>query len=451
MGIASMQSSGKLASRITLYNTLFALLACLILAVSTNSVLRWHLTRTAQNELQEVATAVSSSLDLDTVLVSSIQIRAASRFLGADIVVINAAGQVVASSSREFIAGQVLNIPLQQTGLVTRRSPFQAANKQYVYAIVQLTSQPGYVVAISENEELAAIARSIMSIFIPISVVVVLGGSFFGGLWTNRISRPLRQLEEAAHSIARGEFKAPPDLGGDDEIGELSRALRGMVTQLQASELAQRQFVQNASHELKTPLMNIQGYAEAIREGIYTGEDVNHCLEVIDREASGMRRLVDDMIYLSKITGPGEKLVAEPVVLSDLLLAATESTQGIAMDRGLQLVVEPPPEVTITADFDKLVRALTNLIANACRYARSQITVAVYLEQSTVTIEVRDDGPGVEESLLPRVFERFSKGSAGQSGLGLAIVQAIVDGHGGCVSVHNDHGAVFSLRLPRSA
>lgn len=446
-----MHKSGKLAQRITLYNTLFALLACLVLAVSTSWLLRWHITSTTQAQLQQVATAVGAALDLNnSALIGTIQIRAASRLVGADVVIVNPGGQVVASSSRAFLAGQTLNIPLQQAGLVTKRSPFRAENTQYIYAVAQLASQPGYVVAIAEIQELGTITRGIMSIFIPVSVIVMLGGSYFGGLWTKRISKPLNELEQAAHRIAKGDFTPPPEIDEDNEIGELAKALRGMTEQLQAGEVAQRQFVQNASHELKTPLMNIRGYAEALREGLYSGDDAIHCLEVIDREADGMRRMVDDMIYLSKITGPGEKLVAEPVYLGNLLQAAAESTQGIIMERGLQLVVEPAPEVTITADFDKLVRALTNLIANASRYAQSQVTVAAYLEQSDVTVEVRDDGPGVEPELLPKIFDRFSKGRGGQTGLGLAIVKAIIEGHGGTITAHNDGGAVFTLQLPQN-
>lgn len=443
-----MLKGGKLARRITLFNTMFALLACFVLAISTSWLLRWQITKTAQTGLQQVATAVGGSLDVTSAQQNPVQIKVTSRLLGADIVVLNTSGIVVVSSSRAFIPGQLLNIPLQQTGLVTRSNPFRAQNTQYIYAIAPLASQPGYVVAISENQELGAITRSIMGIFIPISFIVVLGGSYFSGLWTNRISMPLRQLEEAAHRIARGDFSQSPDIQEDNEIGELAEALRGMTEQLQAGELVQRQFVQNASHELKTPLMNIQGYAEAMREGLYVGEDANHCLEVIDREVNGMRRLVDDMIYLSKITGPGEKLLAEPVRIGDLLLAAAESTQGIVMERGLQLVVEPAPETTITADFDKLVRALTNLIANATRYAATQIAVAAYLDEGQVTLEVRDDGPGVDPELLPKVFDRFSKGRGGQTGLGLAIVKAIIEGHRGTISAQNDPGAVFTIKLP---
>ncbi len=333
---------------------------------------------------------------------------------------------------------------------MTRTERWHLQSGEHVYALAELPTNRGFILAIAPHRELKAVTAGIMSILIPISVVIVLAGTLLGSFWTSKISRPVQRLASAAHQIATGDYRAVPRLAGDDEIAELSHALYAMALQLQAGEEAQREFVQNASHELKTPLMNIQGYTEALKEGIYSGDEAAKCLDVISRETVRMQKLVNDMIYLSTITARPERLIREDVRLRDLLSAAEESTRGMVVEAGLDLAVSEPTDLMLAGDFDKLVRALTNLIANATRYARQRIELSASLKGPVVSITVRDDGPGIDPALGEQVFERFSRGEGGQTGLGLAIVKAIVLSHGGSVSMANDNGAVFTVTLPVS-
>lgn len=441
----------KLARRITWYNTAFALLACLLLAFSSNYLLRRHVIRTTQDELYDAATTLAQTVDLNTPLQNALWIRAASRTVGMDVVILNTSGRVVASTQRAFAAGMAVAVPLKDSSRMGYMERRQMQDSQHVYAIAAVERGGmtlGYVLAVTQLQDLNPITRGIMSILIPVSVVVALIGSLLGGIWTNRISLPLLKLNEAAHSIAAGDFQAVPTISGDDEIAELASSLRSMAQQLQAGEQAQRQFVQNASHELKTPLMNIQGYAEAMKDGLYVGDEANHCLEIIGRETVRMRRLMDDMIYLSKLTSKTEGFNEETIGLRDLMQAIEESTRGIVMDAHLELKCVPAPDVTLTGDFDKLVRVFTNLIANATRYAAKTISVDVLQHEGGLTLVVRDDGPGIEPHFMDKAFDRFAKGNNGQTGLGLAIVKAIVERHNGTVSVHNEGGAVFTVNLP---
>ncbi|MDP3488394.1 MAG: HAMP domain-containing sensor histidine kinase [Bacillota bacterium] len=441
----------KLARRITWYNTVFALFACLLLAFSSNYLLKRHVIRTTQDELYEAATLLAQTIDMSEPIQNAIRIRTASRSVGMDIVLLNTAGRVVASTLRNFQAGMLLDVPLKDSSRMIRSERSRLQDSQHVFAIAAVQrggTNQGYVLAVTQLQDLTAITRGIMSILIPVSVVVGLIGAMLGGIWTRKISLPLQKLNLAAHGIAAGDFQAVPAISGDDEIAELSASLRSMAEQLQAGEQAQRQFVQNASHELKTPLMNIQGYAEALRDGVYEGDEATHCLEVIGRETVRMRRLVDDMIYLSKVTSKVEAFNEESIRLGDLVQATEESTRGILMDANLVLECGQVPDVTITGDFDKLVRSFTNLIANAARYAKTTICLSVEREDNRLLFEVRDDGPGIEPQLMDKAFDRFAKGSRGQTGLGLAIVKAIVERHGGSISVRNDNGAVFEIRLP---
>ncbi|KAF0196359.1 MAG: signal transduction histidine kinase [Bacillota bacterium] len=450
MGIGLM-GDFKLARRISWYNTVFALFACLLLAFSSNYLLKHHVIRTTQDELYEAATLLAQTIDMSDPIQNAIRIRTASRSVGMDIVLLNTSGRVVASTLRHFQPGGLLDVPLKDSSRLSRSERSRLQDSQHVFALAAVQrggTKAGYILAVTQLQDLAAITRGIMSILVPVSVVVALISSMLGGIWTRKISLPLQQLNQAAHGIAAGDFQAVPTISGDDEIAELSASLRSMAGQLQAGEQAQRQFVQNASHELKTPLMNIQGYAEALRDGVYVGNEATHCLEVIGRETVRMRKLVDDMIYLSKLTSKAEAFNEESIRVGDLVQAMEESTRGILLDANLVLECGQMPDITITGDFDKLVRSFTNLIANGARYAKSTIRLAVAREANALLFEVRDDGPGIEPQLMEKVFDRFTKGSSGQTGLGLAIVKAIVERHGGSVSVRNENGAVFEVRLP---
>ncbi len=438
----------SLAQKIALTNTVFALLACLMLALSANLMLRRYLIQSAQTELHRVATVVAGTLDVPMPMQGAMRFRAANRMVGAELVWVSPQGRILASSSTAFPVGAYVNVPLKDLARMTRAERWHLQTDEHVYALAELPGTRGFLMAVAPLRELRAVTAGIMSIFIPISVVVVLAGTLLGSFWTGKISKPVQRLASAAHQVANGNYRAVPRLAGDDEIAELSHALHAMALQLQAGEEAQREFVQNASHELKTPLMNIQGYAEALKDGIYSGDEAAKCLDVISRETVRMQKLVNDMIYLSTITARPERLVKEDVRLRDLFGAAEESTRGIVVEAGRELAVSQPPDIVLAGDFDKLVRALTNLIANATRYARRKIELSASAKGNTVTITVRDDGPGIDPTLGEQAFERFSRGEGGQTGLGLAIVKAIVVSHGGTIAVTNDHGAMFTITLP---
>ena len=410
-------------------------------------MLRRYLVQSAQTELHRVARTVAGTLDLPMPWQGALRFRAANRMVGAELVLVSPQGRIIASSSATFPVGAFVNVPLKDLADMTRAERWHLQSDEHVYALAELPADRGFLMAVAPLRELRDVTAGIMSIFIPISVVVVLAGTLLGSFWTGKISKPVQRLASAAHQIATGDYRAVPRLAGDDEIAELSHALHAMALQLQAGEEAQREFVQNASHELKTPLMNIQGYAEALKDGIYRGDEAAKCLDVISRETVRMQKLVNDMIYLSTITARPERLVREDVRLRDLLSAAEESTRGMVVEAGRDLKVTEPPDMVLAGDFDKLVRALTNLIANATRYARQRIELSASVRGNAVTITVRDDGPGIDPTLGEQAFERFSRGEGGQTGLGLAIVKAIVQSHGGTVAVTNDQGAVFTITM----
>ena len=215
------------------------------------------------------------------------------------------------SSSAAFPVGAFVNVPLKDLADMTRTERWHLQTDEHFYALTELPAGRGFLKAVAPLRKLRDVTAGIMSILVPVSAVVVLAGTLLGSFWTGKISKPVQRLASAAHQMATGDDRAVPRLAGDDEIAELSHALHAMALQLQAGEEAQREFVQNASHELDTHLMNIQGYAEALKDGIYSGDEAAKCLDVISRETVRMQKLVNDMIDLSTITSRPERLVRE--------------------------------------------------------------------------------------------------------------------------------------------
>jgi len=231
------------------------------------------------------------------------------------------------------------------------------------------------------------------------------------------------------------------------------------ITELRRVDQIRRDFVANVSHELRTPLTAIRGYVEALSEDDTSAEDRGRFLEIIGRHTQRMERLVRDLLRLARLDAGQETLDVIPcdtrnltdTVLSDVAQAAEERNQRV------EVTIGPGADI-VRADPAKLHDALRNLVANAITYspARSRIGIDVTAAGGRVTIEVSDQGPGIPEEDLTRVFERFyrvDKSRArdpGGTGLGLAIVKHLIELHGGSVSVENrpEGGAKFLITLP---
>jgi signal transduction histidine kinase len=233
-------------------------------------------------------------------------------------------------------------------------------------------------------------------------------------------------------------------------VEEVSRTFAWVVEQLRRSDQAQRRFLQNASHELKTPLMAIQGYAEGIKDGIFAGEEAEKGLEVIAREATRLKKLVDELIYLSKLETRDDVFHPGEHELTAIVQDGLERVGSLAMQKGVQLALIGAGEYPVFVDRDKMLQVLLNLLANGIRHARSRVEVEMSREGEQVCLIVRDDGEGFGEEGSEQVFERFYKGDKGETGLGLAIVKAIVEGSQGSVQARNGEngGAEVSVRLP---
>ncbi len=210
----------------------------------------------------------------------------------------------------------------------------------------------------------------------------------------------------------------------------------------------QQTFFQNASHELKTPLMAIQGYAEGIQAGVM---DAGGAAEVILAESDRMTELVEELLDISKIDMGRQLLAFSEMDVRELLYDSIRAVEPAAAG-GIAIVPDFPEEpVMVSCDDTRLRRAVTNILSNGVRYARTELRLTCRADRRQVTIRIQDDGDGIAEEDLPHIFDRFYMGKSGKSGIGLALTKEIVHLHRGTIRAYNgDSGAVFEISFPVS-
>ena len=210
----------------------------------------------------------------------------------------------------------------------------------------------------------------------------------------------------------------------------------------------QQTFFQNASHELKTPLMAIQGYAEGIQAGVM---DAGSAADVILEESDRMTELVEELLDISKIDMGRQRLTLSETDIRELLYDGIRAVEPIAAG-GIAIMPDFPEEpVMVSCDDTRLRRAVTNILSNGVRYARSELCLTCRADKRHVTIRIQDDGDGIAEEDLPHIFDRFYMGKSGKSGIGLALTKEIVHLHKGTIRARNgDTGAVFEISIPVS-
>ena len=208
----------------------------------------------------------------------------------------------------------------------------------------------------------------------------------------------------------------------------------------------QQTFFQNASHELKTPLMAIQGYAEGIQAGVM---DTGSAAEVILEESDRMTELVEELLDISKIDMGRQQLALSEMDIRELLYDSIRAVESAAAASGITIAPDFSEEpIMVKCDDTQMRRAVTNILTNGLRYARSELRLTCRADRRQVTIRIQDDGDGIAEADLPHIFDRFYMGRSGKSGIGLALTREIIHLHKGTIRAHNgDTGAVFEISI----
>ena len=288
--------------------------------------------------------------------------------------------------------------------------------------------------------------------FLLAAAVTLALGAVVAWSLSRRLARPLQQAEDATRRIAAGDLSTRvPDPGGDDELAVLARSINTMAEGLERSRGVEQQFLLSVSHDLRTPLTSIRGYAEAIADG--TMSDAAGGSSVILAEARRLERLVRDLLDLATLESRQFRLDRQPVDLTDIAAGMADGFRPEADEAGIALEVVTDGPAVVDADPDRLAQVGANLVENALKFARSRVRLTVSASDGWARLDVQDDGPGIDDVDLPHVFERLyvsrhqpERKEAG-SGLGLAIVRELVVALGGRVSAGAAPGGGTSLTV----
>jgi two-component system sensor histidine kinase ChvG len=281
-------------------------------------------------------------------------------------------------------------------------------------------------------------------------------------LVSTTIARPLRQLRDEANDLLdrrgrlRGRFRGSQK---PDEIGDLARALERLTARLEENQQALEAFAADVSHELKNPLASIRSATELLAE-VDDPEDRHRFLTLAQREVSRLERLLTALREITEIDARREPEAQAPVDLAVLLPEVVESLSRRADNRvRINLQALPGPPALVRATPERLVQVFENILDNALGFSpeAGQIALTLATEDGAVKVRIEDQGPGIPETHLDRIFDRFFSYRPGEphsrnghTGLGLAIVKAIVEGYGGTIQAANrpGGGATFEVRLP---
>ncbi|MCI8935163.1 MAG: HAMP domain-containing histidine kinase [Clostridiaceae bacterium] len=275
-------------------------------------------------------------------------------------------------------------------------------------------------------------------------------------LTSRKISAPIIRLNQAAKRLGKGQFDVEFQGGGYREIHELSDTMAQAARQLGRQDDLRRELLANVSHDLRTPLTMIIGYAEAIRD--LPGEDTPENIQVIIDEAARLNQLVTDLLDLSKLQAQSQPLDIQVFCLTDSVREALARLDKLASAAGYQVIFRQDREVYVRADELRLSQVIYNLVGNAIAHTGEDRRVVV--DQLTrpgfVRIQVTDSGPGVPSEERQLIWERYYKKSKNNrrpdmgSGLGLAIAKAALIQHGALYGVESgpDHGSIFWFELP---
>ena len=278
-------------------------------------------------------------------------------------------------------------------------------------------------------------------------------------LISRSISQPLARITRAAQEMARGHYDQELDLRSEDEVGRLAQAFNAMARQVSRSHQMMRDLLANVSHELKTPLTSIQGFSQALEEGaISSPEEYQEAGRIINEETQRMRRLVDDLIELSRLESGQAVVQREPVDLADLLRACGRRFEWQLRESGATMQLVLPLLPPLEGDERRLEQAFSNLIENAVRHTPKDgaITVRAEAKDGAIRVAIHNTGSYIPPEELPRLFERFYQldrnrsRSASGVGLGLAIASEVVQAHRGTIRATSDReqGTEFVVVLP---
>ena len=476
-------SNWSLLNRLTLGVVLLSAMGFLASDVAAQTLMRTYLTQQMDSELLSVAGGSfprveragiareargeqSDDDEAPTVPLQSVPSSISLTLIGPAGIIL---GQIGGDLNSTEITSYLESITPDE---VTKRAsmPFTIEAPQSDFRVIaqRLPTGLGIVVVAQSFEDIDRTLLRLQGLFILIGLVMI----FFIALASRKVItvglRPLATVEATAERIAEGDLTARlPDLKPNTEVGRLVNTLNTMLGRIEESFAARvesesklRRFVADASHELRTPITAIRGFAELHRQGAVTGEEkTKELIGRIENESMRMGSLVEDLLLLARLD-QSRQMKSEPVNLSKLVLDAVESARAAGPNHPVNFN-KSDDEIYALGDNDRIYQVVANLLANARTHtpAGTKIDVSVIQSEDGVRIRIADNGPGLSEKDQAQIFERFYRADPSRvrtdgegTGLGLSIVEAVMRAHAGQVSVESElgKGAIFTLFFPLS-
>ena len=390
-----------------------------------------------------------------------------SNALDVRVLLIEQSGQIIADARPEKNVALELNLAAARPDPAipgTLNGSASATNRRQWDYVTRPLGPARLLVFAAQRPRFPGFAFFVDNLFWPLleaGGVAALVAAVLAVLITSSIATPLQKMSTVAQGIARGDYALSAPVTGPDEVRALGQSLNAMSQQVQATQRAQRDFLANVSHELKTPLTSIQGFAQAILDGAAASPaSLKRAADIIYTEAERMRRLVENLLDIARLDAGLRALHRAPLDLHLILTTTVDKFSLRTQEQGVTLVTTLPPSLpAMIGDADRLAQVFTNLLDNALKHtpAGGTVTLGASPTPGGVEISVTDTGPGIPPEDLSRIFERFyqvdkSRAKPGGLGLGLAISKDIVEAHHGGLSVESvvGQGTRFVVRLPRA-
>ena len=348
-----------------------------------------------------------------------------------------ACSEYILSKTNKSISGETVEITTDD-GEIVLANFYQVPRKiRQVKYVVTYCPTTG----ISQWTKTASFWGLVVAFVFAVIVFIVLWFSVLS------ITRPLRQLGQKAKQIGAGIFIDIEPSFALRELEDLRHSMNQMSSKLRHSEEMQRNFFQNVSHDLRTPLMSITGYAQGIEQGVFPNTEA--AAHTILEESIRLTELVNSLLTLSRLEVVTSKELSE-INIADAIGECLERMNGLAMKNNIVFSVKQfEHSIVVQAEYTMLAQILENLISNAIRYAHATVTIEVVQSDDLIAISVIDDGDGISQQDMPHIFERCYKGKGGNFGIGLTIAQFAANYMNGelFAANHPNGGAVFTLKL----
>jgi signal transduction histidine kinase len=431
----------------------------------------------AARESERYISAQSPYLNYD---LSAFEIRMSLTVLagisGFDILLTDVNGLVVSCSDEQFnspyIGRRVPRDMLTQIASGRERTLISHlggvyTERRYISGMPLIMDAPqgryiyGYMLMSGGLDTMVDIWRQFAGVFVVIAGIVMIMTFLISLVMSKKMSAPINEMALAARRFARGDFAVRVrETNRSDEVGQLMQAFNAMADSLERSESLRREFIANVSHEMKTPMTVIAGFADGILDGTVPPESEKKYLGIISSETRRLSRLVRGMLDMSQIRAQdGAELLAKHFDAAEVIRLTILGFSAKLEERGLDVAVDLPEEAVITrGDKDRITQIVYNLLDNAVKFAREggAIKVSLWKQGSKAFVAVENSGETIPASEMPLIFDRFHKTDRSRSadregvGLGLYIVKTILDSHNEDIYVTSADGAtrfVFTLTV----